>query len=74
MVFTDQRRKSLIKAWVQAPIQLEQAVGVEQLSLMINTRLQKNSSKAKNRIEMSFSQTDIIHRKRKKRKQKINVN
>lgn len=60
-------RKSVIKAGVQAPIQLEQAVEVEQLNLMINARLQKNSSKAKNQIERSISQTYIIQRKKKKR-------
>lgn len=65
MVFTDQRRNSLIKAWVQAAIRLEQAVEMEQLNLMINARLQKNSSKAKNQIEMSFSETEIIQRRKR---------
>jgi hypothetical protein len=54
-----QPRKSLIKAWVQVPIQ---AVGVELRNLMINAQLH---SKAKNQIEMSFSQTYIIQRRKR---------
>ena len=44
-------------------IKTKKAVEVKLLNLMINARLQKKSSKAKNHIKIRFSQTHIIQRK-----------
>ncbi len=44
--------------------ELIQLVEVELLNLMINALLQKKSSKAKNQIEMIFSQTYIIQKRK----------
>jgi hypothetical protein len=60
-------KPKVVPGVVQAPIPVEQAVEVEQLNLMINARLQKKSSKAKNQIKIRFSQTHIIQRKKEAR-------